>query len=404
MYSTSVGVLYGYAKHAHAKATKDLSDKLLANLTQRIVLASKGYRAIVGDFNSLTDDLGQFAICRSHGFQEIQELANHRWQQEIQPKCKKKSTKDHAWISPELADKLIGACTDDTFFGDHALLYATFSDLGRPEPIRIWIKPKPIQWEQVPQETIDACEVNADTMTYQQVFSAVEDAAHHALCSAGEHSPIPLQRGRGSVVFPTMVRAPITPLHQSRSHDFQIDYQGENYQHTKWCRQPNFRALVSCGHDTPTNRSHQQKLWHAIRAAPGFPKGFPTSWAARKQRLPGEPPTLPCSPPNAIVADAIYLGFLAGFRTLEKALLRHRRSAAATRRQQNPNLGYADVAKPRAIPVQTIMTKNISHVTEVMSEGTVIEHFPQHLQCDLPVQSDEGLVFCVQSHSRGTPI
>ena len=316
MYSTSVGVLYGYAKHARAKATKDLSDELLDSLPSLpsvLFWPAKATEPLLE-----TSIASRFAIWRSHGFQEIQELANHRWQQEIQPKCRKKSTKDHAWISPELADKLIGACTDDTFFGDHALLYATFSDLGRPEPIPIWIKPKPIQWEQVPQEAIDACEVNADTMTYQQVFSAVEDAAHHALCSAGEHSPIPLQRGRGSVVLPTLARAPITPLHQSRSHDFQIDYQGENYQHTKWCRQPNFRALVSCGHDTPTNRSHQQKLWHAIRAAPGFPKGFPTSWAARKQRLPGEPPTLPCSPPNAVVANTIYLGFLAGFRRLRR--------------------------------------------------------------------------------------
>ena len=234
MYSTSVGVLYGYAKHARAKATKDLSDELLDSLPSLpsvLFWPAKATEPLLE-----TSIASRFAIWRSHGFQEIQELANHRWQQEIQPKCRKKSTKDHAWISPELADKLIGACTDDTFFGDHALLYATFSDLGRPEPIPIWIKPKPIQWEQVPQEAIDACEVNADTMTYQQVFSAVEDAAHHALCSAGEHSPIPLQRGRGSVVLPTLARAPITPLHQSRSHDFQIDYQGENYRHTKWCR------------------------------------------------------------------------------------------------------------------------------------------------------------------------
>ena len=80
--------------------------------------------------------------------------------------------------------------------------------------------------------------------------------------------------------------------------------------------------------------------------------------------------------------------------------MRHRRSAVATCRQKNPNLFYADVAKPRAIPVQTIVTKTIAHVTDVTNEGTVIKYSPPQFQCDLPVESDEGLVF-VSNHSPG---
>ena len=130
-----VGVFYGFAKDAHTKATQDRTDELLANLTQRIVLASQGYRVIMGDFNCLTDAIPQFAIWRSHGFQELQELAWHRWQRPIENTCKGKSVKDHVWVSPELANRLLEVYADATFFADHALVYGTFSDLGRHEPV-----------------------------------------------------------------------------------------------------------------------------------------------------------------------------------------------------------------------------------------------------------------------------
>ena len=110
-----VGVFYGFAKDAHTKATQDRTDELLANLTQRIVLASQGYRVIMGDFNCLPESIPQFAIWRAHGFQEIQELALHRWQRPVENTCKGKSVKDHVWVSPELADKLIEVHTDTTY-------------------------------------------------------------------------------------------------------------------------------------------------------------------------------------------------------------------------------------------------------------------------------------------------
>ena len=84
-----MGVFYGFAKDAHTKVVKDRTDLLLANLTETIVRGSQGCRIICGDFNQTTQDLPQFAIWRAHGFQEIQELAKHRWGQEIQNTCKK---------------------------------------------------------------------------------------------------------------------------------------------------------------------------------------------------------------------------------------------------------------------------------------------------------------------------
>ena len=71
------GVFYSFAKDAHAKATKDCSDALLANLTDRVVFASSGLRVIMSDFNKATQDLPHFDIWRHHGFREIQEIAQH---------------------------------------------------------------------------------------------------------------------------------------------------------------------------------------------------------------------------------------------------------------------------------------------------------------------------------------
>lgn len=110
------GVFYGFAKDAHTKATKEQSDILLSNLTDRIVFASRGYRVLMGDFNQTTQDLPQFDIWRQHGFREIQEIALHTWHQEILPTCKNKSVKDHIWISPELIDLLISVKVDNTVF------------------------------------------------------------------------------------------------------------------------------------------------------------------------------------------------------------------------------------------------------------------------------------------------
>ena len=80
--------------------------------------------------------------------------------------------------------------------------------------------------------------------------------------------------------------------------------------------------------------------------------------------------------------------------------MKQRRQAASDRRIQQPNLFYTDVAKPRAIPVHTVVTKQLAHVTEVNHDGTSVRYAPMHFQCDQPVDSDQGLVFVAQ-HDPG---
>ena len=88
------------------------------------------------------------------------------------------------------------------------------------------------------------------------------------------------------------------------------------------------------------------------------------------------------------------------FQALERALIRHRRQVASERRSQNSNLIYADVAKSRAIPVQTVVTKEVTYVTDVNHDGTAIQYAPIGISCDQPVESAHGLLF-VDEHVPG---
>jgi hypothetical protein len=195
--SNKVGTFYVYAKDAHTKATKDKIDTLLQRLTERIVFQSQGFRALVGDFNATTADLAQFAIWREHGFRELQEIAASRWNQPIATTCKGKSTRDHFWISPELADKLLEAHVCDSFFPDHAVVYGKFADFG-PFPIPVWFKPHAIPWDDIPQDQTWP-PPNGQTQTVPQVFAEMESQVDACLRGQGKPGLLKSQRGRCTV-------------------------------------------------------------------------------------------------------------------------------------------------------------------------------------------------------------
>lgn len=383
------GIFYGFAKDAHTKATQDRSDALLANLTDRIVFAARGYRVIMGDFNQTTKDLPQFEIWRQHGFREVQELACHKWNQEIVPTCKRKSVKDHIWISPELIDILMEVQVDDTFFADHAVLAAKFSDLKPHKPVPIWRKPKEIPWNDL---RIEEESLSTQVTSYQQVFAELENTAHRALQKAGSIGLIQPQRGRGKTNAPVLARAPVTPVRPSRPHETPVQFLGENFQFTKWCRQlrrlQSYVALTKNDRDTPSVQQHKFKLWLAIKAAPGFPRGFPHAWENRAAKIAGAPSKLPVQPPVHEIANSIFLNFRAEFQALEKLLIGQRRQAATARRLANPQAIFQDVSKSRAQPVQTVVTKTSVVVTEVQQEGLCISYEPQSLDCQQEVTTE----------------
>ena len=145
-----LGVAYGYAKQPHTRATREATDQVLEQLTERIVFQSKGFRIICGDFNQEDhDSLEQFTTWRNHGFMEIQDIAAQKWGQCIRPTCHGKTRKDHMWISPELIPRLLAVDVDASFFADHAVVVAEFQAFDKSPTVPIWRKPGRLPWEEI---------------------------------------------------------------------------------------------------------------------------------------------------------------------------------------------------------------------------------------------------------------
>ena len=397
-----IGSFYGYARDAHTKAVKGKTDTLLQNLTERIVLQSRGLRALVGDFNATTADLGQFEVWRKHGFRELQEIAKTRWSQDIQNTCKGKSVKDHVWVSSELAELLTEVKVSTEFFPDHAIVYGVFRPFGSHVPTTIWYKPHQLPWEDIPVDHVwDEAPLPA---SIPEVFASMEAQVDRTLRSQGKPGLQRNQKGRCAVTEPTTIRHPITPVKPSRKGEYVITYLGESFHHTKWVRQlRRFQSLAKLLQKPPQNegtRNHVHQLWKAIRGAAGFPGGFPHAWLQRAVVMPGTPWQLPKQVPSLEIAQAIFLNFQCEFRLLEKQLNQHRRATAKARRVDDPNVIFRDVAKPRSMPVQTVVTKTVANVVSVSEDGLTINYEPADLDTQQEVESSHGWLQ-LKSHRPG---
>eukprot|EP00435_Cladocopium_sp_Y103_P030925 s305_g7.t1 len=222
----------------------------------------------------------------------------------------------------------------------------------------------------------------------------METEVDHALRSLGKPGLMHSQRGRCTVTKPTLVHHPVVPNKPSRKHEFQIQFHGESYQHVQWCRQlRRLQSLTKLVQKPPQNTAtehHQRKLWQSIRGAPGFPGGFPATWLHRSHVSSDAPVHLPRSVPSHDQAVSIFRDFQREFQALERALMNHRHRTAKQRRIDNPNAIYADVSKPRAMPVQSVVTKTLAIVTQVSDDGMTLHYEPSHFALDQEVASPHG--------------
>ena len=151
------------------------------------------------------------------------------------------------------------------------------------------------------------------------------------------------------------------------------------------------------------SQKHSQQLWLSIRGASGFPGGFPKAWKLRSHHMHGAPVTLPLQVPSYAQAEAIFLAFQLEFQALEKQLLTHRKEAAKQRRSDDVNVIFKDVAKPRSLPVQTVVSRKVATVTEVSEDGLTLQYSPQELDDQTEVEGPQGWLQ-IAEHSPGTMI
>ena len=110
--------------------------------------------------------------------------------------------------------------------------------------------------------------------------------------------------------------------------------------------------------------------------------------------------TLPVVPPSHEIALGIFLDFQTIFCSFEKSLNRERTKLARQRRTEDPNIIFKDLARPRSLPVQTILAKSIVHVSFVSSDHKQIDYTPVRLDTTQPVFGPMGLLMPDQ-HEAG---
>ena len=402
------GVAYGYAKRPNYCETRDRTDELLSLITDRIVHQSHGPRIIIGDFNQEFGRLPQEQVWTQHGFVEVQQVARAKWGQEIAITCKGSSTKDFIWISKELIPFLSGVEVDHHMFADHSVLMAKFQPLGTSIPVDIWQKPVPLPWDKLlgplPDEAAPDCDDASTTDSARKIFEHMEQQVHRALTSAGKSGLFPIHRGRVRDNPVKQCRAGLCPQKASRQDEFQPGYVGENRMHALWLKQvrrlASLEKLLGSDARTPSKMEHAYALWEAIRSASGFPQGFATFWQNNPHTEADVPSVISHSLPTFVDVEAILKSFTNILRQMEKALQSNRHAVARQRRRDDSTRIFRDVARPRAVPVQTLVSSNVAQVTTVEEDTNTILYQSGALDLQEPVKCPQGFLR-IQQHKLG---
>ena len=419
----TMGTVYGYSEGAHSVEVQQHTDRLLQGLTSRIVNGSTGMRMISGDWNLERSNLPQADHWEAQGWVEAQQLAYLRWQKPLQCTCRKTTIKDYLYLSPEMVPYVEDIQLNWTTFPDHAVILVTLSDIDRPPLVPMWRKPKPIQWPKLPQQEqpwiCQAAPQDDMDRWYQSLWEDVEHFADHVHTLVGLPKLQAHQRGRAATKEVVWSRGQTAPVKPNRRGDVQSELACSNMTHSRWTKQirrlQHFSRIARSTEDTVNVMEHKANLWRKIRFATGFGTDFAEWWKQQTHSLPNTPENIPTAPPNAEVADNLFLEFSVHYRQLENSLRMARHDFAKQRRVHDPMMIYKDIQRDRAEAVQSLVQTKalpVAHLEEVHPDQTVvtlreplpsgiasvdINHIPvqiqvrNELQFTLPTASAENL-------------
>ena len=375
-------VIYGFAANPEHISTRQATDKICQEVTTRMLESSSGLRFIAGDFNQEHGDLECMRHWEQQGWVNVQQWAHQKLGTPIRPTCKNKTTKDHLYVSPELAVYLESIIVDDTYFKDHAILAARFGNLGSPPKLPLWRMPKPIDWNEVPTlpdlEKAPQEAGPADTSAaYAEIMQQFEGEVNTMLAHKDKKPLNKQQLGRGQTREVHLVVEFSAPPKKGRPGDLETGYHGIDPGHSKWLRQArrlvNLARLTKVSEPTPTHQRHKNRLWQSILQASGFTPSFAAWWnqhlgahAAIGEECPG---------PNA--SQIISECFNERLRAFEKMLGKQRVGEAKLRRNQNPNLIFRDLQPEGQIPCQSLLLQAKAQVVDVSQEDCSIEVQPE---------------------------
>ena len=330
------GAIYGFSKQPDTHETKQKTESQCQLLVQRIAVHSTGLRFIAGDFNQPEGGIPSMQQLRDLGWINVQQWALEKLNKPILPTCKAATTVDHLYVSPELALYLKNVHVDDTWFADHAILWAEFESLGHPPMLPLWKQPNSIDWKSLnlpdDESTVPDClsihsnsmqqlvrceagkeepidfECRPDnTQKYRSLCKSLEEIADLAHQAVHNKPLMNKQKGRAKVTEVTWVQEYSSPPKVGRHGEVSPEFHGLDGQHAQLLRQTrrliNFVRLAETS-DLCSNRSqHRDFLWTSILRAKGFQPDFCSWWKEQKHPYVS---AIPWEPPKSQVASHLH--------------------------------------------------------------------------------------------------
>ena len=412
------GVVYGIA--AQTSESKCKTNQLCCLLEERIINQSQGLRFIAGDFNQGHGNLESVNRWMEKGWVNAQVWAQQKLGKPILPTCHGKTTKDHLYLSPELALYLEDVHVDSTFFADHSCLWGQFRDLGKPPQVPLWRQPAKIDWAMVhkkseaPHPSSGAqllehlptnCQAETppndhpnqffemkrhlekknfqtgnDTEVPIDMSNEYEDIANQfeletqQLLAARQIELQPNQLGRCKTREVRWTQEHSAPPRHGRYGDAQPEFHGLDLKHSQWLRQlrrcENLVATLKQPDAWDSYKAVQRdRVWQSMIKASGFNKPFRQWWKELNQ---AELPNLPGPPPTYHHATIILRELNKHFRHMESNLLKSRIAAAKNRRENDVNYIFKDLKEDPPQPVQMLVSDLTSKVVEIDLEDNAV--------------------------------
>ena len=376
-----VATVYGYPAGPTWPDAQARTDNMLRCLTQELVLGSRGFRVITGDFNHDFDRLDQCAVWRSHGWVELPCLAERLWGTAPQPTCKHATRHDYIWLSPEAA----ACCTKATVldvYQEHSTLIAGFSLSGHAVTETTWPLPAEIPWASI---SVDAWHqagshlpvATEDSTKWFATFSHAVERSLRGFVFPFPGNQIPSSCfGRGQRCAPQVQCLHTSIPRPSRPGEVALRHDGLCAEVKRWFQQ--LRRLQSLKHallaasPSPAAIDYRFSLWRSIRLAKGFCGGFPGWWPDRPTRLVGSPSELPETVPDPTTAISIFEDFRCNFRRLESWHMKRRGQILDCKYDKSLSQVFRELRDPTPEQVDTLTVSREYAILAVSSQGTQV--------------------------------
>lgn len=353
--------------HPDAKLKAQL---LLQGVTEELVFGRQGPRIICGDFNAAAGSFDCMQLWEEQGWIEVQ--AWFRNTQGYTPRCtcKKSTTPDQIWASPELLPHLNNIGTWP-LFPDHDVLVVGLSLDSTPRFEHQWRLPGRIpwnhldlhRWDQLPPlvSLVDRVKqqqggvIDVGSISCHQMSSAFASWSADFEAAAGDSMQSPIIQkdksfyGRAQLTKPVRRRlCPLVPKAPRPGEEAQM-CGFLNRAVRRWYQQ--LRRLQSYKHAACSVRATENfesrcSLWNSILHAPGFAAGFSAWWISRPYPLQGSPTELPSYPPSGEVAVRLFEDFQHQYRRFEHWQFQKRKDSLRSKVASSSRALFAVSRKP----------------------------------------------------------